>query len=49
MVNKNDDFDYIIMNNRIAWDIGTNLSIPRKIKTCYQKYDGEDVVEIKKR
>ena len=49
IVNKNEDYDYIIMNNRITWELGNDLSNPKKIRTCFEKYNGIDVAEIKRR
>ena len=49
MVNKNEDFDYIIMNNRIVRDLGKELSNPEKNVTCFEKYTGTDVAKVKRR
>ena len=49
IVNINENFDYIIMNNRINWDL-KNIEIdPIKNRTCFDKYHGEDIIKIKRR
>ena len=37
------------MNNRIIWDLKSNLDNPKTAKTCFQKYKGEDIASIKRR
>ena len=49
IVNLDENFDYIIMNNRINWDL-KNIEIDTmKNKTCFDKYLGEDIIQIKRR
>ena len=43
---KDEDFDYILMTNRHN---GKNTDIPSKVKTCFQTYDGIDIIFVKKR
>ena len=49
LVNNDEDFDFIIMNNRISWDLkNTEIDI-QKNKTCFQKFPGEDLINVKRR
>ena len=41
LVNVDEKFDYIIMNNRAIWDSGT--------QTCFDRYKGKDIITIKRR
>ena len=46
MVKNSEDYDFIIMNNRIVFQESENS---KKTKTCYEKFSGNDVVSIKSR
>ena len=46
MVNKSDDYDFILMNNRIIFDQKIDSN---KIETCYEKFSGIDILDIKVR
>ena len=49
LVNNNEDFDYIIMNNRVVWDLKSKSYNPKKAQTCFQKFNGKDLIKIQKR
>ena len=49
IVSKEEDFDYIIMNNRAFWDKENKTFDTKKAKTCFQKYLGKDLIKIKRR
>ena len=36
MVNNNENYDFIIMNNRVVFD---KKKDSKKIETCFQKFD----------
>ena len=42
LVNKDEEFDYIIMNNRVIWN-------SKSRQTCFQKFNGKDIFKIKRR
>tara|TARA_B100001123_G_scaffold386086_1_gene460143 strand:- start:1898 stop:3478 length:1581 start_codon:yes stop_codon:yes gene_type:complete len=44
LVDRNENFDFIIMNNRVIWDKTT-----QKIQTCFEKYSGDDLITVKRR
>ena len=46
MVNNNENYDFIIMNNRVVFD---KKKDSKKIETCFQKFEGEDIIQIKAR
>ena len=46
MVKNSDDYDFIIMNNRVPFDQEKDLT---RIKTCFQKFQGVDIIKIKAR
>ena len=39
-------YDFIIMNNRVVFD---KKKDSKKIETCFQKFEGEDIIQIKAR
>jgi len=45
IVNKESNYDYIVMNNRAIWTIIDENSNLKKY-TCYQKYSGKDVAVV---
>ena len=49
IVDKNESFDFIIMNNRVIWDEKNNTYNPKKAQTCFQKFSGEDLIEVQRR
>ena len=49
IVSRNEDFDYIIMNNRVIWDKKSDIYDSKTAETCFEKYSGNDLIEIKKR
>ena len=46
IVSNNEDYDFIIMNNRIIFNQPKNS---KKIQTCFEKFVGKSVTEIKVR
>ena len=49
IVDRNKNFDYMIMNNRVIWDTNNGLLDPESAQTCFEKFVGEDVIQIKRR
>ena len=49
VVDINEDFDYIIMNNRVIWENNPDKSNIKRRQTCFQKYIGEDLIKVEKR
>ena len=49
LVNNDEDFDFIIMNNRISWDLKSAEIDIQKNQTCFQKFPGEDLINVKRR
>ena len=49
IVSRDEDFDFIIMNNRVIWDKKDGKYDSKEAETCFQKYQGEDVIKVKKR
>ena len=47
MVNNYENFDYIIMNNRLIYD-EKNLKNYKNAETCFQRFSGSDLVVIKR-
>ena len=47
MVNNYENFDYIIMNNRLIYD-EKNLKNYKNAETCFQRFIGNDLVVIKR-
>ena len=39
----------MIMNNRVIWDTNNGLLDPESAQTCFEKFVGEDVIQIKRR
>ena len=48
IVNVNENYDYIIMNNRVFWDANIDLKNTKK-QTCFSKFSGEDIAVVNKR
>ena len=50
MVNqyKNEEYDIIIMTNRVVWD-EEGLTNPEDARTCFEKFKGNDIVSINRR
>ncbi len=46
MVKNSEDYDFIIMNNRIVFQQSGD---PKEIKTCYEKFSGNDILNVKSR
>ena len=42
----NDKFDYIIMTNRVVEK--KNNNVLEEVKTCFQKYEGKDLITIER-
>ena len=40
------DFDYIIMTNRVVEDINNNILT--NVKTCFEKFQGEDLISVER-
>lgn len=49
VVDVNEEFDYIIMNNRVIWENNPDKSNIKRRQTCFQKYIGEDLIKVEKR
>ena len=49
IVGKNENFDYMIMNNRTIWEKENDIYNPKKAKTCFQKFSGEDLIILERR
>jgi hypothetical protein len=49
IVSSDENFDFIIMNNRVSWDVeNTGYDLEKK-QTCYQKFSGEDLIKVERR
>ena len=49
IVDSKENFDFIIMNNRVSWDFGdTGFDLEKK-QTCFQKFSGVDLIKVKRR
>ena len=46
IVDKDKNFDYMIMNNRVVWDKENNTYDSKKVQTCFQKFSGEDLIIV---
>jgi len=49
IVGKNTNFDFMIMNNRTIWEKENDMYDPKKAKTCFQKFSGEDLIILERR
>ena len=49
IVSKEENFDYMIMNNRVIWDKENNTYDSNKAMTCFQKFSGEDWIILERR
>ena len=49
MVSNEEDFDFIIMNNRIISEQKSNFDDLKKAQTCFQKFVGEDLIKVQRR
>ena len=49
MVSNNENYDYIIMNNRALWNLNINEIDNKTPKTCFEKFSGIDIAKIEKR
>ena len=49
IVSKEENFDYMIMNNRVIWDRKNNSYDPKKATTCFEKFSGEDLITVERR
>ena len=49
LVDIDEDFDYIIMNNRIIWESNSKKINEKQAQTCFEKFIGKDLITIKKR
>lgn len=45
LVNWNDDYDYVIMTNRVNWN---DLEDVKTAKTCFESFNGEVVSDVKR-
>ena len=43
------NFDFMIMNNRVASDKKNITYDPKKARTCFQKFSGEDLITLERR
>ena len=49
IVDSEENFDFIIMNNRVSWDFeNTGFDLEKK-QTCFQKFPGVDLIKVKRR
>ena len=46
MVNQNEDYDFIIMTNRIAW--GEDMGNFNHVSTCFEKFAGKNLSSVKR-
>ena len=49
IVDKDENFDFIIMNNRAFWDKKDKTYNPNKAQTCFKKYSGKDLIKVQRR
>ena len=49
IVDKDKNFDFMIMNNRVVWDKVNNTYDSKKAQTCFQKFSGVDLIKVKRR
>ena len=49
MVSNEEDFDFIIMNNRIISEQKSNFDDLKKAQTYFQKFVGEDLIKVQRR
>ena len=49
IVDNDQNFDFMIMNNRVIWDKKNNTYDSKKAQTCFQKFSGEDLITLKRR
>ena len=49
LVDVNENFDYIIMNNRVVMNVENESYDSNKAQTCFQKYFGEDLITVERR
>ena len=49
----NEDFDYIIMTNRVIHPINTedktNIEVKKSLTTCFDKFNGKNIITVKRR
>ena len=46
IVSQNEDYDFIIMTNRIAW--GEDMKDFSKVTTCFDKFEGKNLSIVKR-
>ena len=49
IVDKDKNFDFMIMINRAVWDKENNTYDSKKAQTCFQKFSGEDLIILQRR
>ena len=49
IVGLKEDFDFIIMNNRVSWDFEDSGFDLEKKQTCFDKFSGTDLIKVKRR
>ncbi len=49
IVDSNQNYDFMIMTNRVIWDKKNNTYDPKTAKTCFQKFVGEDIIKVQRR
>lgn len=49
IVDYKENFDFIIMNNRVFWDLRRNDYDPKNTQTCFDKFTGEDIITMERR
>ena len=49
IVDSNQNYDFMIMTNRVIWDKKGNTYDPKTAKTCFQKFTGEDIIKLERR
>ena len=48
LVNPYDQYDYIIMTNRVVWN-EEGVKNPKKAKTCYDTYKGKNILTVSRK
>jgi hypothetical protein len=47
-VHPDDKYDYIVLTNRVVWN-EEGIKNPKKAKTCYEKYMGENILYVSRK
>ena len=49
LVDSDENFDFVIMNNRVSWDLKNFGIDPKKKRTCFEKFPGIDLIKVQRR